>query len=160
MNKVILIGRLTKDVDMRTTQSQISNANFSIAVDRRFKDNNENKQTDFINCVAWRQTADFIGKYFKKGNKIGVVGQIQSRSYEKEGKKVYVTEVLVEEAYFVDSAQNTAQSAPAPQESAPLAPDMNDAEKGVERIQARLQEDREIEQQRKDMENMELPFDF
>ena len=163
MNKVQLIGRLTKDVERRVTQSQISTANFTVAVDRRFKDANGNKQADFINCVAWRQTADFIANYFKKGMRIGVCGSIQTRTYDdKNGQKVYVTEVLVEEAEFVESKQ----TAPAPAQSAPpapapLAPDMDDLDEssaGLERIQRRLKEEKEIEKHR--AENMELPFDF
>jgi len=85
-----------------------------LAVDRRFKDANGERQTDFINCVAWRQTAEFIGKYFHKGNRIGVCGSIQTRSYDKDGQKVFVTEILVEEAEFVES-QSKSESAPAPQ---------------------------------------------
>jgi single-strand DNA-binding protein len=114
MNKVELVGRLTKDVELKTTSNQTSYCNFTIAVDRRFKDANGERQTDFINCVAWRQTAEFIGKYFHKGNRIGVCGSIQTRSYEKDGQKVFVTEVLVDEAEFVESQSKT-ESAPTPQ---------------------------------------------
>lgn len=114
MNKVQLVGRLTKDVELKTTSNQIAYCNFTLAVDRRFKDANGERQTDFINCVAWRQTAEFIGKYFRKGNRIGVCGSIQTRSYEKDGQKVFVTEVLVEEVEFVESQTKT-ESAPAPQ---------------------------------------------
>ena len=114
MNKWCGVGRLTKDVELKTTNNQTSYCNFTLAVDRRFKDANGERQTDFINCVAWRQTAEFIGKYFHKGNRIGVCGSIQTRSYEKDGQKVFVTEVLVEEAEFVESQTKT-ESAPAPQ---------------------------------------------
>ena len=103
MNKVILIGRITKDLEVKLTSNQTKYVNFTIAVDRKFKDADGNKQTDFINCVAWKQTADFISKYFKKGSRIGVSGSIQTRSYEKDGQKVFITEVLVDEAEFVES---------------------------------------------------------
>ena len=112
MNKVILTGRLTKDVETRTTGSGVTCAQFTIAVQRRFKDANGSYQSDFINCVAWRQTGEFISKYFNKGSKISIVGCLQSRSYEdKNGNKVFVTEVIVEEAEFVESkSSNTTQN--------------------------------------------------
>ena len=117
MNKVELIGRLTKDPEIRTTANQVAFCNFTLAVDRSFKDSNGQRQADFINCVAWRQTATFIQKYFRKGNRLGVIGSIQTRSYEdKNGQKVFVTEVIADEAEFVES--NNAQ-APAPAQQAP-----------------------------------------
>ncbi len=105
MNKVLLVGRLTKDPEVKATASQVKVCNFTIAVDRKFKDNNGNKQADFINCVAWRQTADFIGRYFTKGQRIGIVGCIQTRTYDdNNGQRHYITEVLAEDVEFVDSA--------------------------------------------------------
>ena len=119
MNKVELIGRLTKDVEIKTTQNQTQYAQFTLAVDRRFKDANGQRQADFIQCVAWKQTAVFIQKYFRKGNRLAVIGSIQTRNYDdKNGQKVYVTEVVVDEAEFVES-QSAQASAPAPQEPAP-----------------------------------------
>lgn len=109
MNKVTLIGRLTKDPEIKLTSNQTQFCNFTIAVDRRFKDSNGQRQADFINCVAWKQTAVFIQKYFKKGNRIGISGSIQTRSYDKDGQKVFITEVLVEEAEFVEAQQQTTQ---------------------------------------------------
>ncbi len=107
MNKVILVGRLTKDPEVKTTQNQIEYCSFSVAVDRRFKSASGEKQSDFINCVAWRQQAKLLGQYFQKGSRIGIVGSIQSRSYDdKDGKKVYVTEVSVDEIEFVDSKRD------------------------------------------------------
>lgn len=126
MNKVELIGRLTKEPEIKLTQNQTQYCQFTLAVDRRFKDANGQRQADFINCVAWKQTAVFIQQYFRKGNRIGVIGSIQTRSYDdKNGQKVYVTEVIVNEAEFVES-QSTQASAPAPQaptpaEEAPIA---------------------------------------
>lgn len=112
MNKAILIGRLTRDVELRTTASGVSVASFSIAVNRRFKNADGGYDADFINCVAWRQQAEFISKYFKKGQQIGLVGSIQTRTYDdKDGKKVYVTEVAVDEAEFVGSKSDKKEEA-------------------------------------------------
>ena len=104
MNKVILMGRLTKDVEMRQTPNGVSLARFSIAVTRRFKNSNGEYDADFINCVAWRQTGEFIARYFQKGSMIAIVGSIQTRSWDgNDGKKQYATEVIVDEAYFTGS---------------------------------------------------------
>lgn len=103
MNKVILIGRITKDAEIKLTANQTKYCNFTVAVDRRFKDADGNRQADFINCVAWKQTAEFINKYFHKGNKIGLSGSIQTRSYEKDGQKVFITEVVVDEVEFIEN---------------------------------------------------------
>lgn len=104
MNIAILVGNLTRDPELRTTQSGIPVVSFSIAVNRRYKGPDGTYPTDFINCVAWRQTAEFISKYFTKGQKIGIRGTIQSRSYEDQnGQKRYITEVLVDDAEFVTS---------------------------------------------------------
>lgn len=101
LNSVDIQGRLTKDPELRNTANQTAVASFTIACDRPFKDNNGNKQTDFISCVAWRNTATFIGQYFHKGDMIIAHGRIQTRSYDdNQGKKVYVTELLIEEANF------------------------------------------------------------
>lgn len=98
INKVVLVGRLTKDPEVRKTSSGISVANFTVAVSRKMnlKDNQSNQpNADFINCVAWRQPADFIGAYGRKGTMVGIEGKIQTRSYDaQDGRKVYVTEVL------------------------------------------------------------------
>lgn len=99
LNKVVLGGRLTSDVEIKKTPQGNSVASFSIAIRRKGKD----AETDFINCVAWRNTAEFISKFFKKGSSICVTGSIQVRSWEDNGNKRYATEVLVEEAMFVDS---------------------------------------------------------
>lgn len=100
MNKVVLMGRLTKDVEMRQTPSGVSMARFSIAVNRRFKTEGQ-PDADFINCVAWRHTGEFISRYFNKGSMIAVVGSIQTRTWDgQDGKKQYATEIVVDEAYF------------------------------------------------------------
>lgn len=107
MNKVILMGRLTRDPEMRQTTGGIQVCSFSIAVNRRFaKDGQQN--ADFINCTAWRQQAEFICKYFHKGAMIALVGSLQSRSWEnQEGKRQYSTDVVVDEVYFTGSRQET-----------------------------------------------------
>lgn len=103
MNKVVLMGRLTKDPDMRSTQSGTGVCGFSLAVNRRFKQEGQ-PEADFINITAWGKTAEFASKYFTKGQQVGVIGRIQTRNYDdKDGKKVYVTEVVAEEVYFADS---------------------------------------------------------
>lgn len=102
MNKIILVGRLTKDPEVRTTSAGFNTANFTIAVNRRTKNNEGNYDADFLPCVAFRNTADFISKYFKKGNLIGVEGRVQTRNYDaQDGTKRYVTEVIVENVEFV-----------------------------------------------------------
>ena len=104
MNKVILMGRLTKDVEMRQTPNGVAVARFAIAVNRRFKNANGEYDVDFINCIAWRKTGEFIARYFQKGSMIAVVGSIQTRSWDgNDGKKQYATEVVVDEAYFTGS---------------------------------------------------------
>ena len=110
MNKVELIGRLTKEPELKLTANQTQFCNFTIAVDRRFKDANGQRQADFINCIAWRQTAVFIQKYFHKGNRIGLTGSIQTRSFDDQnGQKRFVTEVIVDEAEFVESQPSQPQ---------------------------------------------------
>jgi len=104
LNKVILMGRLTKDIEMRQTPNGVSLVRFSIAVTRRFKNSNGEYDADFINCVAWRKTGEFIARYFQKGSMIAIVGSIQTRSWDgNDGKKQYATEVIVDEAYFTGS---------------------------------------------------------
>lgn len=103
LNKVILIGHLTADPELKTTQTGVSVTSFTIGVTRRFVRSGEQPQSDFINIVAWRQTADFICKFFKKGNAICICGSIQTRSYDaQDGTKRYVTEVVADEATFVE----------------------------------------------------------
>lgn len=111
MNKAILMGRLTRDPELRQTPSGISVASFSIAVNRRFAKEGS-QDTDFINCVAWRQTGEFISRYFHKGSMIAVIGSIQTRSWDgQDGKRQYATEVVVDEAYFTGSKAETGTGA-------------------------------------------------
>ena len=106
LNKVILGGRITADLELKQTQSGIATIQFSIAVNRRFVAKGEEAQgnTDFITVRAWRQTAEFISRFFKKGSSICVVGSIQTRNWtDQQGVKHYATDVIADEAYFVDA---------------------------------------------------------
>ena len=109
INKAILGGRLTADVELKTTPSGVSVCSFSLAINRKYSSNEGQQETDFIECKAWRQTAEFISRYFKKGSSLCVVGSIQKRMWkDQQGNNRYATEVIVDEAMFVDS-KNDAQ---------------------------------------------------
>ena len=112
MNKVILMGRLTRDPEVRYTQTTNTLvASFSLAVNRRFARQGEERQADFINIVAWNKTGEFVSKYFKKGQQVAVVGRLQTRSYQDNNNQTrYVTEVIAEEVYFADSNKNTEEN--------------------------------------------------
>ena len=103
MNKVILVGRLTRDPELRNTPSGIACCTFTVACDRRYADQSGNRQADFLNCVAWRERAEFVAKYFAKGRRIGLEGSIQTRSYEKDGQNRTATEILVDNVEFVEN---------------------------------------------------------
>lgn len=103
MNKIILMGNLTKDVEFTTTNNGTSVAKFTLAVARRFSNQDGERETDFINCVAWKTTAENLNKYCKKGSKVGIVGRLEIRSYEKDGQKRYIAEVIVEELEFLST---------------------------------------------------------
>lgn len=108
LNKVVLAGRLTADVELKQTNSGVSVCSFTLAVNRRYSGQNSEQQTDFISCTAWRQTAEFISKYFKKGSALCIVGNIQVRNWQdNQGNKRYATEVVVDEALFVDGKNDT-----------------------------------------------------
>lgn len=113
MNKSILMGRLTRDPETRytqTTNTQVTS--FTLAVNRRFAKEGQ-PSADFINIVAWGKTAEFVSKYFKKGQQVGVIGRIQTRNYEDDqGKKHYITEVVAEEVYFADTKKEEGTAAP------------------------------------------------
>lgn len=114
LNRINIMGRLTKDPELRRTGSGTAVASFTIACDRDFsnKESGE-KETDFIDCVAWRSTAEFLEKYFSKGRMIVVSGRLQKRNYtDKDGNKRYATEVVADSVYFGDSKKEDAQSAP------------------------------------------------
>ncbi len=101
MNKIILIGRLTKDPELKTTNNGTNVCSFTIAVNRKFKNASGNYDADFINCVAWKQSAEFVSKYFTKGRMIAVEGSLQTRSYKaQDGSNRSATEVMVESLDF------------------------------------------------------------
>src|SRR5690625_2828786 len=104
LNRVVLVGRLTRDPDLRYTPSGVAVANFNIAVNRPFSNQQGEREADFINCVIWRRPAENLANYMKKGSLIGVDGRIQTRSYEgQDGKRVYVTEVVADSVQFLES---------------------------------------------------------
>jgi single-strand DNA-binding protein len=118
MNKTILIGNLTRDPDVRTTNSGVTVTNFTIAVNRKFKDQNGDKHTDFFNIIAWRQLGELCGKYLFKGSKVAVSGELQNRSYEaKDGTKRTITEIVADDIEFLtpkDRANGYPQPATTP----------------------------------------------
>ena len=112
MNIWIGIGRLTKDPEARQTTSKIAVTTFTLAVDRKYKDASGEKQTDFINCIAWKGTAEFVSKYATKGTKLAVTGEVQTRTYDdKSGKKVYVTEINCHDVEFAESKKSDQSTA-------------------------------------------------
>lgn len=114
LNKWVGMGRITAPLDLKTTNNGVSVLAFTVAVERDFKGPDGQRQTDFIDCVAWRQTAEFINSYFDKGSMICVEGALNKRMYTtSSGEKRYVTEVMVEKAFFTGESKKTAQSAPA-----------------------------------------------
>jgi len=116
MNQVVLMGRVTKDIALKQTPSGVSICSFTVAVNRRFaKEGQQN--ADFINCVAWRNTAEFIAKYFGKGKMIGIVGSLQTGKYEKDGQTHYTTDVLVDEAYFAGGKNEAAEETTEPEDN-------------------------------------------
>ena len=129
LNKVILGGRLTADPELKQTASGISACTFTVAVNRRYSKDGQ-QEADFINCQAWRQTAEFITKYFRKGSSICITGSIQTRSWQDQnGQKRFATDVVVDEAMFVDGKNDaqgtgtyTADQTPAPAYNAPQTP--------------------------------------
>src|SRR5699024_265186 len=111
LNRVVTIGRLTRDPDLRYTPNGVAVANFNIACNRPFKNQQGENEADFINCVTWRKQAENLSNYMKKGSMIGVDGRLQSRSYEdKGGKMVFVTEIVAESIQFLESRNSSEKS--------------------------------------------------
>jgi single-strand DNA-binding protein len=126
LNKVVLCGRLTATPELKQTTSGVSTTNFTLAVNRKYSKDKE-QQADFINIVAWRQTAEFITKYFDKGNAICITGSIQTRSWEtSKGEKRYATEVVADEAMFVDSKSEEQPTFQQPTFKQPTTPKFED----------------------------------
>lgn len=107
INNVVLVGRLTRDPDLRSTGSGIPVTSFTLAIDRNYTNKQGERDADFINCVIWRKGAEIFSNYTSKGSLVGIEGRLQSRSYDdKDGKRVYVTEVVVSDFSFLDSRRN------------------------------------------------------
>lgn len=122
INNTVLVGRLTKDVELRYTPSNVAVATFTLAVNRTFKNENGEREADFINCVMWRQQAENLANWAKKGALIGITGRIQTRSYDnQQGQRVYVTEVVAETFQLLESKGqgNQGQQRPQAQQQAP-----------------------------------------
>lgn len=108
MNKFQFMGRLTKDVEIKYTSGTNTQVSlFTLAVNRRYVEQGKERETDFFNLTSFGKTAEFIGKYFKKGQQVLVEGRIQNRTYENDGQKRYITDFIVEQCYFADSNKNT-----------------------------------------------------
>ena len=124
----MLLGRLTADPNIKYTQSTNTMvASFSLAVNRRFTKQGEERQADFINIVTWSKTAEFVSKYFSKGQQVGVIGRIQTRNYKDDkGVMHYITEVIAEEAYFADSKKESETVTVTENEFAPIQDDDRD----------------------------------
>ena len=130
LNKVILMGRLTADPELKNTPNGVAVTTFSLAVERNYAGKGAERQTDFFNCVAWRGTAEFICRYFGKGKMIAVEGMLQTRSYEdKNGNKRHVTEVMAEQVHFTGDTGASKEQYPAtPTPTAPIAFNSGSAE--------------------------------
>jgi single-strand DNA-binding protein len=114
LNHITIMGRLTKDVELRRTNSGVAVASFTLAVDRDYAKDGAEKETDFIECVAWRNTAEFVDKYFSKGRMAIVSGRLQIRGWtDKDGNKRKTAEVVAENVYFGDSKSESSDTAPA-----------------------------------------------
>lgn len=126
LNNVSLVGRLTKDVDLRYTPSNVAVATFTLAVNRTFKNENGDREADFINCVMWRQQAENLANWAKKGALIGITGRIQTRSYDnQQGQRVYVTEVVAEQFQLLESRNSQGQSQNQTRPAQQQAPDFS-----------------------------------
>jgi len=121
MNRFECIGRITKDIELKSTQNGVKFINSSIAVNRKLKDNNGDQITDFFNFTAWRIMAENISKYCKKGSKVYICGELQNRSYDKEdGTKGYITDIVVSECEFIDTKNNGESKTNTPAEAVPI----------------------------------------
>ena len=112
INNVTLVGRLTRDPELKYTTSNVAVATFNMAVNRNFKGANGEREADFINCMIWRKPAELLSEWCKKGNLVGITGRIQTRSYEnQQGQRVYVTEVVAESFQILEKKDNAANNA-------------------------------------------------
>ena len=128
MNSICLMGRLTGDPELKTTQSGISVTSFRVAVDRAYRAKDQERQADFIPCVAWRNTAEFISRYFRKGQRIALQGSLQSRTYTaNDGSQRTAYEVVVDNAFFCESKGGNAAGAPSYDSQIPQYPEAKPA---------------------------------
>jgi len=126
INQTTLVGRLTNDVNLRYTPSNVAVATFTLAVNRTFKNENGDREADFINCVMWRQQAENLANWAKKGTLIGITGRIQTRSYDnQQGQRVYVTEVVAEQFQLLESRNSQGQSQGQQRQTQQQAPDFS-----------------------------------
>lgn len=110
MNRTVLLGRTTKDIDLRYAQSGTAVANFTLAVNRNYKDKQTGQyEADFIRCIAFGKTAETMAQYVKKGHQLGIEGRIQTGSYEKDGQRVYTTDVVIDQFYFLEPRKDRTQ---------------------------------------------------
>jgi len=137
MNRVFLIGNLTKDPEVTTTSNDIVNCKFSVAVTRRYGSANGTKETDFFNIVTWRGQAENCGKYLRKGSKVGICGSIQNKNYEaNDGTKRYSTEIVADEVQFLSTKNENLDELPAaPSEKAPAAAPSGKGKAGLKPIE-------------------------
>ena len=127
MNNANLVGRLTRPVDLRYTQTGIAYGSFTLAVNRKYKNKDGEREADFINCVIWKKGAELLANYTQKGSLIGVSGPIQTRSYDnQQGQRVYVTEIVVEQFYPLERTDH--EHTNASQESLPTEPPVNESD--------------------------------
>ncbi|RPF51119.1 single-stranded DNA-binding protein [Aquisalibacillus elongatus] len=120
LNRVVLVGRLTKDPDLRYTPNGVAVANFTVAVNRPFSNQQGEREADFINCVIWRRPAENLANYMKKGSMVGVDGRIQTRSFDgQDGKRVFITEVVADSVQFLESKGSSRGGANTQGSSAP-----------------------------------------
>lgn len=155
MNKFEGVGRLTKEPEIKTT-TKTTIANYTVAIDRRFKEADGTRKADFINCVSFGKTAELLKNFFHKGSWIGVCGSVQTRSYQKQdGTTVYVTEIIADEVYFVgDKKSETTQSA------SQLAPEIPNDDYVNSDLMNAVMSKREAEKAREDIDIADLPFEF
>lgn len=119
LNQIVLMGRMTRDPELRYTQSQTPVVSFALAVDRDFTEKGQERKTDFIDCVAWRGTAEFVSKYFQKGSMVALTGRLQTRDYtDKDGHKRKVAEVVADHVYFAESKRKNDEDSYAASERA------------------------------------------
>ena len=127
MNKVILIGRLTKDPELKTTPSGVATTTFTVAVDRNFTNQQGQREADFLNCVAWRKQAENISRYTTKGSQVAVEGRIQTRTYDgQDGQKRYITEVVADNVEFLGSKNSSNNSSNGSSNEEPTPYDFGD----------------------------------